>query len=143
MNSEFTIAVHALVLLADKNDRIASSEYIANNIKTHPARVRKIMSKLKKSGFVLTKEGTQGGYLLNCNPNDITLDQVFRVMSKGTLQPNWCSGDPDHFCMVSSNMQSVMDYLFYNAEEHLLEYFSKVSIQSVLEKVSDNEQCKK
>ncbi len=51
MTSEFTIAVHALVYLNHKA-QLLSSEALAKNICTNPARVRKIMTKLKKAGFV-------------------------------------------------------------------------------------------
>ena len=56
MNSEFTIAVHALVFLNHKRESV-SSDKLAANICTNPARVRKIMGKLKKKGLISTKEG--------------------------------------------------------------------------------------
>ena len=49
MNSEFTIAVHALVFLNHKRESV-SSDKLAANICTNPARVRKIMGKLRKRG---------------------------------------------------------------------------------------------
>ena len=61
MNSEFCIAVHGLVFLKLKKQCL-SSEALAENICTNPARVRKVMAKLKKAGLVSTKEGSEGGY---------------------------------------------------------------------------------
>lgn len=49
MTSEFAIAVHALVYLNHKGETV-SSEALAENICTNPARVRKVMAKLKKAG---------------------------------------------------------------------------------------------
>ena len=49
MNSEFTIAVHSLVLLAHLPDHMATSEEIAANVSTHSARIRKVMGFLAKS----------------------------------------------------------------------------------------------
>ena len=46
MTSEFAIAVHALVYLNHKGETV-SSEALAENICTNPARVRKVMAKLK------------------------------------------------------------------------------------------------
>lgn len=62
MTSEFGMAVHALTFLNHKGE-IVSSEALAKNICTNPARVRKVMAKLKKAGLVDTKEGLEGGYL--------------------------------------------------------------------------------
>ena len=72
MNSEFTIAVHALVFLNHKRESV-SSDKLAANICTNPARVRKIMGKLKKKGLISTKEGVVGGYLFDLDPSKVTL----------------------------------------------------------------------
>ena len=47
MNSDFIVAVHALVYLNHKAD-IVSSEALAKNICTNAARVRKVMAPLKR-----------------------------------------------------------------------------------------------
>lgn len=112
MNSEFTVAVHSLALLAYLPDHMASSERIARNVATNPTRIRKIMSTLRKHGFVKTKEGIGGGYILNCVPNEVTLAQIYRALSGGTLKPHWCSGNPEEDCLVSANIQAVMDHFF-------------------------------
>lgn len=135
MNSEFTIAVHSLVYLAYLPDRMASSESIASNVSTNPARIRKIMSCLRKRGFVQTKEGIGGGYILHGNPQEITLGEIYRTVSCGSLKPNWCTGDPEHSCLVSSHTQQVMDEIFHSAELHLETYLDQITIQSVLEKI--------
>ena len=56
MNSDFCVAVHGMVYLNHKNCQL-SSEELAENICTNPARVRKVMAKLKKKNLVQTKEG--------------------------------------------------------------------------------------
>lgn len=135
MNSEFTIAVHSLVLLAHKPDHMATSDYIATNVATHPARIRKVMSLLRKEGYVRTKEGIGGGFILNCDPAQVTLAEVYRLTSQGTLKPSWCSGDPSRSCPVSSNMKQVMDGIFYEAELHMERYLEGHTISSVLQNI--------
>lgn len=137
MNSEFTIAVHSLVFLAYLPDKMASSELIAKNVSTHPARIRKIMSCLRKNGFVKTKEGIGGGYILNCNPEEVSLGQLYRSVSCGTLKPHWCTGDPEQACLVSANIQGVMDHIFTEAELYFEKYLDQITISSVLEKIKD------
>jgi Rrf2 family protein len=142
VNSEFTIAVHSLVLLSYTSDHMATSETIAHNVCTHPARVRKVMGMLRKAGYVDTKEGIGGGYLLNCNPDDVTLADVWRTVAAGTLKPHWCSGDPGNNCMVASNIQTVMDCVFGQAERHLESFWSEWTISSVLEEIREAHRCK-
>lgn len=135
VNSEFTIAVHSLALLAHIPGHMASSELIAQNVCTNPARIRKIMGILRKNGFVKTKEGVGGGYILACDPDAVTLAEIYHSMSKGTLKPHWCSGDPKEACLVSANIHNVMDQIFTEAELYYTKYLEQLTIQSVLDKI--------
>jgi Rrf2 family protein len=135
MNSEFTIAVHSLVLLAYHPERMASSDYIASNVSTHPARVRKVIGFLRKEGYVTSKEGIGGGFTLNCNPEQVTLGEIYRLISAGSLKPNWCSGDASMPCVVASNIEEVMANVFCGAEQHLEQYFDSLTISNVLEQL--------
>ena len=54
MTSEFAIAVHALVYLNHKQETLASVE-LAKNVCTNPARIRKVMAKLKKKNAISCK----------------------------------------------------------------------------------------
>ncbi|MFF2481238.1 RrF2 family transcriptional regulator [Paenibacillus sp. NPDC058071] len=135
MNSEFTIAVHSLVYLAYLPEKMASSETIADNVGTHSARVRKVMSGLRKSGYVDTREGAGGGYKLTMNPNIVTLGDIYKVMAQGSLIPSWCSGDPGMDCVVGSNMNQVMFGIFCKAEKQLETHFNEITIQDVLNQI--------
>jgi len=135
VNSEFTIAVHSLVLLAFRPDRMATSDMIAHNVNTHPSRVRKVMSCLRKQGYIVTKEGIGGGYMLNCNPEDVSLAEIYRATSIGSMKPSWCSGKEDMECMVACNMAEVMEHIFCDAEQQLLTYLEQTKISGVLERV--------
>ncbi|WP_166244726.1 Rrf2 family transcriptional regulator [Paenibacillus turpanensis] len=135
MNSEFIIAVHSLVFLTYIPGQMATSETIAENVCTHPARIRKVMSCLRKNGFVKTKEGIGGGYILDCNPDEVTLGQVYRAVSCGTLKPGWCSGDSEQACMISSNIKHVMDEVFLDAETQLETYLNGHTVSSILQRI--------
>lgn len=140
MNSEFTVAVHSLVLLAYTPEHMASSDTIARNVATNPTRIRKIMSSLRKHGFVKTKEGIGGGYILNCDPQEVTLAQIYRALSGGTLKPHWCSGNPEESCLISANIQGVMDHFFHEAELYYEAYLEQNTIQTVLDRIKQCQQ---
>jgi Rrf2 family protein len=132
VNSEFTIAVHSLVFLAHRTDNMATSEQIACNVATHSARIRKVMGFLRKAGYVRTKEGIGGGFILDCDPEKVTLAEIYRLTSQGSLKPNWCSGDQSQSCMIASQMEKVMDAIFGDAEKQMEHYFEQHTIGSVL-----------
>ncbi len=135
MNSEFTIAVHSMVYLTYRPDRMATSDSIARNVNTHPSRVRKVMSCLRKHGYIATKEGIGGGYILNCSPEQVTLAEIYQATSIGSMKPGWCSGNEDEACVVACNMSEVMDQIFCESEQHLLLYLQQMTILDVHERV--------
>lgn len=137
MNSEFTVAVHSLALLAYLPDRMASSDFIARNVSTNPTRIRKVMSALREKGFVRTKEGIGGGYILNCDPNVLTLADIYKTMSEGTLKPHWCSGNPEEECVISANMQQVMDEFFMEAEQHYVTFLENSTLHTFIDRLKD------
>jgi Rrf2 family protein len=139
MNSEFTIAVHSLVLLAHLPDHMATSEEIALNVSTHSARIRKVMGFLRKAGYVSTKEGIGGGFILSCNPDQVTLGEIYRLTCQGSLKPSWCSGDENKSCMVSSKMDKLMGSMFSDAEKQMELYFDQHTIGSMLKRIIDLE----
>ncbi|WP_438435258.1 RrF2 family transcriptional regulator [Gorillibacterium sp. sgz500922] len=143
MNSEFTIAVHSLVFLTYQSGGMATSDEIAHNVNTHPSRVRKVMSCLRKSGYVATKEGLGGGYLLSRSPGEVTLAELYGATSVGSIKPGWCSGSEEAECMVACHMAEVMDHIFGEAEREMLIYLEKLTIRDVLDRIRSAEAQKR
>lgn len=131
MNSEFNIAVHCLLFLYTRDDKMANSEQIACSVSTHPARVRKVLSLLRKQGYVETKEGVGGGYHLTISMDDITLGDLYRLFALGSLQRGWCSGSEESPCLVSSNIQSAMELIFKGGEDRLVAYYDEIKLSDV------------
>lgn len=134
MNSDFCVAVHSLVYLKHKGGTI-SSEELAENICTNPARVRKVMAKLKKEGLVQTKEGKVGGYTCVEQTEDITLYRVAEALDIRFVEASWRSGDSDMNCMIASGMADVMDEIYLNLNDICLEKLKMVTIGEIEQKL--------
>ena len=130
MNSEFTIAVHALVFLNHKRESV-SSDKLAANICTNPARVRKIMGKLKKKGLISTKEGVVGGYLFDLDPSKVTLYDVSSALDVPFVSSSWRSGGSDLPCLVASGMAGIMDDIYGTLDQLCKDYLKQVTIQTI------------
>ena len=137
MNSDFTLAIHSLTLLALQPDRMSTSDAIAESAGVHPVRIRKVLSLLKKHGFIKSKEGTGGGFIFALDLNQVNLWDIYQITSEGALQPK-CT-DSNGQCIVGANMKSVLFSIFYGAEEHLGEYLKKYTIKEVVNLVQDQE----
>ena len=111
MTSEFGIAVHAMVFLHHKGDMV-SSEVLAENICTNPARVRKVMAQLKRAGLVETHEGAVGGYRFAGSADTVTLCDIAQAVGAAFVSASWRSGDVDKPCLVASGMGALMDEVY-------------------------------
>ena len=138
MTSEFAIAVHALVYLRHK-DTVVSSEELAENICTNPARVRKVMAKLKKAGFVKTKEGSEGGYLFDQDADRVTLDQIAQALEIRFVDTAWKSGDTDMKCLVASGMAGLMDEIFDDLNEQCRKRLKEITISTLDHRIFGNQ----
>lgn len=130
MNSEFCIAVHALVFLNHKARTLSSAE-LAQNICTNPARVRKVMAKLKKSGLVVTREGLDGGYLFDKNPKEVSLCSISQALETDFVSSSWKSGDMDMECLVASGMSGILDHIFKQLDNQCKEQLTHISIYDI------------
>lgn len=134
MDSSFNVAVHALVYLHHK-DCLLSSEALAENICTNPARVRKVMAALRRAGLVDSREGNVGGYRFSGNPDRITLGQVAKALDIRFVDAAWRSGDSDMECLVASGMADVMDGLYAELDELCRERLQNVTVGDVERKI--------
>ncbi|MDQ0971672.1 Rrf2 family protein [Neobacillus niacini] len=137
MNSDFTLAIHSLTLLALQPDRMSTSEYIAESAGVHPVRIRKVLSLLKKHGFIKSKEGTGGGFIFALELSEVSLWDIYKITSEGALQPK-CP-ESNEQCIVGANMQSVLFTIFLGAENHLGEYLKEYTIKEVVSLINQKQ----
>ena len=132
MNSDFCVAVHALVYLNHHKPKICSSEELAENICTHPARVRRILTKLNKRNLLETiKSGPKGGYLFTGNPDKISLADIAEALNVTYVEPSWHSGNTDMECLIASGMGSLMDSVFADLNELCKARLKKLTIAQI------------
>lgn len=134
MTGEFAIGVHALVFLNHKKG-VRSSEEIAVNVCTNPARVRKVLARLKKAGLVQTKEGIDGGYMFNLDSSQVTLSMVADALDAVIVTAAWKSGSSDMECLIASGMADIMDGIYASLDQCCKEKLKKITIADIDRKI--------
>ena len=137
MTSEFCVAVHALVFL-HHNQGFWSSESLAQNICTNPARIRKVMAKLKKANLIETKEGAVGGYRSLCDSEKVTLGQIGRAVEARFVTTSWHSGNADLKCLIASGMADIMDGLYQELAEMCKSRLDQITLRDIEHRVFHN-----
>lgn len=134
MTSEFAIAVHALVYLNHKAATL-SSEALAENVCTNPARVRKVMAKLKKAGLVATKEGADGGYRFTGDPGEVDLAQIDQAVGGKLVSASWKPGNKEMECLVASGMADIMDSIYDELDAICRQRLRQITILQIDQKI--------
>ncbi len=134
MNSEFIIALHALAYLRHRNTKV-SSEELAKSICTNPARIRKVMAKLKKAGLVATKEGVDGGYHFIQAPAEVTLRRIDEAVDVRLVSACWKPGDREKACLVASGMGDIMDDIYSDLDELCRRRLGEITIADIDRKI--------
>lgn len=130
MTSEFTVAVHALVFLNHRQET-RSSEAVAENVCTNPARVRKVMSCLKKAGLVDTKEGVDGGYHFSKDAETVNLRMIADALGVSFVSPTWRSGNPHMKCLIASGMDGVMSNIYQELDDGCRTRLEQITIADI------------
>lgn len=106
-NSQFSIAVHILAMLAQSGDEKVKSECLAGSVNTNAVVIRRLLCHLNEADLVVSQTGAAGGTrLLKC-PDKITLAEVYRAVNCGevfALHPK----TPSQNCPVGKNIESVL-----------------------------------
>jgi len=134
MTSDFAVAVHALVFLNHKQ-RPESSEQIAENVCTHPVRLRRILARLKKNGLLSTREGASGGYHFQCAAATVTLAAVADALSEKPVDVKYRTGSLDKECQIASGMAGIMDDVYGILNDACYERLASITIADIDKKI--------
>ena len=82
-----------LYLAKDKTKKPISLKEIAKKKKLPLKYLEQVALKLKEAGFLVSKEGKGGGYILTFKPKEITVADIVEVL-EGPVEVGSCAGCP-------------------------------------------------
>ncbi len=140
MTGEFAVAVHALVYL-HRYGGARDSEALAENVCTNPARVRKVMTRLRRAGLVEAKPGAEGGYRFHLEASRLTLREIAEALEEMPVSPSWRPGNPDLPCVVASGMAGAMDAVYAELNRACMDRLSGITLEMVGARLSGGKPC--
>ena len=135
-SSRFTVAVHALVVLA-KYAKAAPvcSTFVASSVNTNPVVIRRLMIDLEKAGLVQSSAGRNGGFALKKPAVGITLADIYQaVEDEGIFRAH--SPDPKSACPVGVQILKVLQEPFASAEMAMADNLRKTSLDDIALKIA-------
>ena len=98
--------------------------------------LEQIFSKLKKNEIVKSIRGTQGGYVLNKNPNDIKLTNIFHAVDE-KVKTVQCKKESKKGCNGRAT-KCITHNLWDELENHINSFFEKKSLEDLIQNKKEN-----
>ncbi len=131
-------ALRAITNLAlTGSDRPVPIKQIAADEDISPEFLEQIFFRLKKSGIISSVRGPGGGFILERDPAEVSVREIFEAVGEG-LEITPCTGEEDcdraDDCLVHD--------IWQEASEHIVSYFDKLTLRRIMDmnqdKVLDN-----
>ena len=136
-NSQFSVAVHVLTIIAKSGDERVKSDYIAQSVNTNPVVIRRLLSNLQEANLVVSQVGAAGGTSLAKLAKDIRLADIYKAVSCGevfALHPN----KPSEDCPVGKNIEAVLCRLQKEIDKSIEEKLRQYTLRDVIEQIEES-----
>ena len=134
-NSQFSMAVHILTLLAGAGDENMKSECIAGSVNTNAVVIRRVMGQLSQAGLVSSQTGAFGGTRLAKPAGEISLCEIYKAVSCGEVFALHAKS-PNQDCPIGRNIEAVLCNLQKEIDKSVGEKLGQYTLASVIEMVA-------
>jgi Rrf2 family protein len=129
-NTQFSVAVHLLTLLAGEPGTMVDSATLAVSPATNPVHVRRILGRLRAVGLVRSQPGTRGGWSLARPAAEIDLARVWTAVNGDDPVLGVHIPDPD--CPIGRVVRGRLLDLDRRAADVMLAELARTTIADVL-----------
>ncbi|WP_173429050.1 Rrf2 family transcriptional regulator [Sharpea azabuensis] len=131
MDTKFSSAIHTLILISE-SEMPMNSEQIATSVGTNASYIRKLTTRLRKSGIIEGRRGISGFKLVK-KPEDISLLDIYdSVMETENLHIFDIHQNPNDECIVGHNIRPVLNGMFRNMEERVEKELSSITLKDAI-----------
>lgn len=134
-DTRFATSVHIMTALANTQDELLSSEVLSTSLKTNPAFVRKLISRLVEGGLIKSFRGKGGGIKLAKDAQDITLKEIYLASTENKRLICTSDKPKEKNCVISCSMGEIMGEVIGGMESASLTYLAKIPLSDLLVKI--------
>lgn len=133
-DTRFAASVHIMTALANQPNELLSSEGLSMGLKTNPAFVRKLISRLVEGGLIQSFRGKGGGIKLAKDASEISLKDIYLASTEN--KPLVCtSNKKEKSCMISCAMGDIMGEVVGGMENASMNYLSDIQLSELVNKI--------
>ncbi|WP_164121524.1 Rrf2 family transcriptional regulator [Sharpea azabuensis] len=146
MDTKFSSAIHTLILISE-SEMPMNSEQIATSVGTNASYIRKLTTRLRKSGIIEGRRGISGFKLVKKTEDISLLDIYDSVMETENLHIFDIHQNPNDECIVGHNIRPVLNGMFRNMEERVEKELSSITLKDAINNmrqyINENEKKEK
>ncbi|NBJ14541.1 MAG: Rrf2 family transcriptional regulator [Dehalobacter sp. 4CP] len=136
VSTQFPIAFHALVMIANFKDIRVTSDIVARSAGCNAVTIRNIFSKLKKAGLLSVKAGT-GGTALGKPVEDITLWDIYAAVESDDADEIFkIHSNTSGTCPIGSKVRGLLSPHLDNAVAAMKAELSKVTLSQLTDELN-------
>ncbi|GAB5055908.1 Rrf2 family transcriptional regulator [Companilactobacillus alimentarius] len=139
-SSKLSDGVHILAYVDICQDGDLSSNAIASSIESNPSLVRRMMSRLKKSGLLSSQPGKVAPKL-GRRASEISLLDVYQAIEDNQKLLH-IDEKTNPKCIVGGNIQKTLTNVYDQIQADAEKSMSKVTLQSIIDDISVNNKKK-
>ena len=139
-SSQFVVATHIMAMLAVKRLYLpdhdsTNSDEIADSVNNNAVVIRRILSKLREAGLVISKTGPHGGSVIAKDPRVITLEHIYKAVKEEGSIFHMHYSEPNPYCLIGGNIQNCLGDTFKEIEKSLSGILSGITLFDVVQKL--------
>ncbi len=131
ITQEADYAIRFVYILAKQQDKVQGAAQLSQAAATPERYTLKILHKLKHQGIVRSVKGAHGGYLLACEPAEISLKRVIEAID-GEIALSKCMGEEPCTRMGQDKQGCCFHRIFCTISREVAERLSGITIADVL-----------
>ena len=131
-NTRFATILHILTILAARPGEWMNSDWIAGSINTNPVIVRKELGILQEHGWVISRKGKDGGFILNISSDKITLAELYKVVKNSDVLGKK-NLNPSSKCPIGKDINKNLETLFTETDELVFASLQTKTLKSFMD----------
>lgn len=130
-------AVRAVLQLTlSEQSKPVSIRQLAEAEAISPEFLEQIFFRLRKANVIKSTRGPGGGFMLNREPSEISVKDIFAAVGEEiSLSPCTSDDEPDFVC--SREARCLAHNMWVDAAEYVKSYFAGITIQKILDDMKD------
>lgn len=103
---------------------------------TNAVLVRRTMAGLRNAGYVKSEKGHRGGWSLSCNPEDVSLLDIYKALDINTLFALGINNDTEH-CLIERTVNEELEEVLSQAEKLLMDKLEQITLSHLCKKFNE------